>query len=55
MSNKPRPDFKSQRIQEGEARNEAWRKLTTAQKLASLRKRPGQSKRQVSKLQAAGK
>lgn len=54
MSNRPRADYasKERRRIEGELRNEEWRKLTPQQQIASLRKRPGESKRQIAKLEA---
>ena len=53
MSNKPRPDRKSERQQEGLERLEAWQSFTPEQKLASLHARRGKSKRQVKKLTEA--
>ena len=50
-----RPDNKAQRITEGHARNEAWAKLTPAQKLKALNERLGNgvgAKRQRMKLVA---
>lgn len=43
------------RREEGKARNEAWRKLSTAEKIASLRARRGESKRQIRILTEAQK
>jgi hypothetical protein len=42
---------KDQRRQEGEERNEAWRKLTPLQQLQVLDNRPGECKRQRGKIQ----
>lgn len=44
---------KDDRIKQGEGRNEAWKGLSTAEKIASLRGRRGQSKKQLLKLQGA--
>jgi len=41
---------KHQKRVEGEERNEAWRSLTPLQKVIILSARPGNSKRQLSKL-----
>ena len=50
MSNRPRPDLKHIRVEEGQARNEAWAKLSTDAKIKSLKARRGESKRQMAKL-----
>jgi len=42
---------KDRRRQEGEERNEAWRKLTPLQQLQVLDNRPGECKRQRGKIQ----
>jgi len=42
---------KDQRRQEGEERNEKWRKLTPSQQLQELDQRPGESKKQRDKIQ----
>lgn len=43
------------KVAEEQARNEAWTKLSTPEKRIALRKRPGESKRQMSKLEAEAK
>lgn len=56
MANNPQRRYKEERRREGEDRNEAWRKLSTAQKLASLDQRLGPgvgAERQRRKLQGA--
>lgn len=38
---------KEQRRQEGEARNRAWRELTSQEQITALAARPGESRKQV--------
>lgn len=47
---KLRADGRETRRKEAEERNAAWRALSLNQKIASLKGRRGQSKRQLSKL-----
>lgn len=46
-----RAQLKKLRREQADARNAAWRALPTAAKLASLASRPGESRRQISRLQ----
>ena len=45
----------SDKVNEGQARNEAWTKLSTVEKTHALCQRPGKSRRQMSKLEAEAK
>ena len=45
-------DLRAARRTEGEARNTAWASLSTSAKIASLKARRGESKRQMTKLLA---
>lgn len=49
-SNYGRIDAKTRRREEGEARNEAWRKLTPMQQIGVLNSRSGRSERQRRKI-----
>ena len=54
MSSRLRADKHAIEVRQAEAkeRNAAWRKLSVAEKIASLRSRRGESKRQMKKLTA---
>jgi hypothetical protein len=47
---KLRADRREERRSDALLRNEAWRSLSTQEKLESLKQRPGNSKRQMGKL-----
>ena len=49
-SNRVRKTKKTQRRLEGEQRNMEWRKLSTAEKIKSLKSRCGKSAKQLAKL-----
>ena len=49
---KKRNDRKAERRAEAETRNAAWAKLTLQQQLDALKKRPGNSARQVARILA---
>jgi hypothetical protein len=46
-----RADRREERRKEAEERNQKWAQLTTSEKILSLSRRPGQSKRQMKKLE----
>ena len=49
---KSRPDGYDNRVRQANERNEAWRQLTSKQKLDILKTRPGKSEKQVKRILA---